>query len=226
MRNLTVLFTNFKRALGNCPEIKIIDEKSQFDPPSESRKKSGLAELRDEGFEIDTWLGSVITLSKGNSITYHVIRNRRNKGEGSFNLNNPQEFLMEPEPWLAKLAQNDADRELLKMVRVIDQPSINQTFTGVIVEKDSPPKVPSKLVYFRRGHLLPMRLSFHEYYETWAEFMGILNWQLLYTDAEEGNPNFAADFEQLKASLSDFREMFPGRDFGVWERMLRERELV
>ena len=81
MRNVTVLFTNFKRALGNCPDIKIIDEKSQFDPPSESRKKSGLAELRDEGFDIDAWLGSVITLSKGNSITYHVIRNRQNKGE-------------------------------------------------------------------------------------------------------------------------------------------------
>ncbi|MBK9449753.1 MAG: hypothetical protein IPN95_10205 [Bacteroidetes bacterium] len=226
MRNVTVLFTNFKRALGNCPDIKIIDEKSQFDPPSESRKKSGLAELRDEGFDIDAWLGSVITLSKGNSITYHVIRNRQNKGEGSFNLNNPQEFLIEPEPWVAKLATNEMDRERLKKVRIIDQPSVNQTFTGLIVDGQSPPKIPSELVYFRRGKLLPMKLSFFDYYETLAEFMGILNWQLLFTDVDPAHPDLKSDFSQLSASLEDFKEIFPSRDFGVWEKMLLERQLV
>lgn len=226
MKNLTVLYSSFKRALENCPNIKVIDCKSQFDPPSESRKKNGLAELREEGFELDPWLGTVIALSKGNCITYHVIINRQNKGEGSFNLNNPQEFLIEPEPWVAKLATNEADKALLKRVRVIDQPSVNQTFTGLVIEGDSPPRIPEKLVYFRRGQILPMRLGFRDYYETLPEFMGILNWQLLYTDADPQHPHFAADFEHLKAGLEDFREIFPGRDFSLWKKLLSERQLV
>jgi hypothetical protein len=223
MKNLTVLFTSFKRALGNCPEIKVIDVKSQFDPPSESRKKSGLAELRDEGYEIDPWLGSIITLSKGNSMTYHVIRDRKNKGEGSFSLNNPQEFLVEPEPWVSKLATNDVDRAMLSKVRVIDQPSANQTFTGLVIEPNSPPKVPDRLIYFRRGFVLPMSLGFREYYETLPEFMGILNWQLLFTEADFKSKHFASDFAHLKAGIQDFRELFPDRQFQLWESKIKER---
>jgi hypothetical protein len=226
MKNLTILFSSFKRALENCPNIKVIDCKSQFDPPSESRKKAGLAELREAGYEVEDWLGAAITLSKGNSMTYHVIRNRQNRGEGSFNLNNPQEFLAEPEPWIVKQAATDADRHLLQHVRVIDQPSVAQTFTGVVVDTNCLPLLPQKLVYCRRGHVFPLRLSLQQYYETLPEFMGLLNWQLLFTEAHPKSPNVATDFEHLQAGLEDFKEIFPGRDFQLWETKLKEKGIL
>jgi hypothetical protein len=226
MKNLTILYASFKRALENCPNIKVIDSKNQFDPPSESRKKAGLAELREEGYDVEDWLGSVISLSKGNSITYHVIRNRQNRGEGSFNLNNPQEFLVESEPWVAKNATNDADRHILINVRVIDQPNVAQTFTGVVMESGMPPKVPQRLVYFRRGKVLPMDITFQQYYEFLPEFMGLVNWQLLFTGAEVQSSHFAQDFDQLKTGLEDFKEIFPTRNFSLWEKKLHERNLL
>jgi hypothetical protein len=226
MKNLTILYTGFKRALENCPNIKVIDCKNQFDPPSESRKKAGLAELREEGYAVEDWLGSVISLSRGNSITYHVIRNRQNRGEGSFNLNNPQEFLVEPEPWVAKNATNEADRQILNQVRIIDQPNVAQTFTGVMVESGMPPQLPSHLIYFRRGRVLPMDISFQQYYELLPEFMGLVNWQLLFTEADAKSPQFAQDFEQLKTGWEDFKEIFPARNFSMWEKKLHERNLL
>lgn len=226
MKNLTILYSSFKRALENCPNIKVIDCKNQFDPPSESRRKAGLAELREQGFEVEDWIGNAIMLSKGNSITYHVIRDRQNRGEGSFNLNNPQEFLVEAEPWLAKQATNEADQQLLKRVRIIDQPNVAQTFTGVVMEAGAPPSLPGKLIYFRRGHVLPMQLSFKDYYETLAHFMGLLNWQLLFTQVDPNSSPLAADFAALKTGYEDFRALFPTWDLGLWQRKLGELALV
>lgn len=226
MKNLTILYASFKRALENCPNIKVIDSKSQFDPPSESRKKAGLAELREAGFEVEDWLGAAITLSKGNSMIYHVIQNRQNLGEGSFNLNNPQEFLAEPEPWIVKQGATDADRHMLQHVRVIDQPSVAQTFTGVVVDEHCLPMLPTKLVYCRRGAVYPMRLSFQKYYETLPEFMGLLNWQLLFTEADAKSAKLTTDFEDLLRGLEAFQSFFPDRDFSLWENKLKEKGLL
>jgi hypothetical protein len=226
MRNLTILYSSFKRALENSPHIKVIDSRSQFDPPSESHKRAGAGELRADGFEVDDWLQAIIGLSKGNSVTYHVIRDRQNRGEGSFNLNSPQEFLLEAEPWVAKNATNDADKALLQKVRVIDQPSVAQTFTGIVTSADTPPKIPQQLVYFKRGHLLPMDLSFTDYYEMLANFMGIVDWQLLFTDATPATPGLGVCFEQLLDSYEAFRVIFPDRDFSIWEAKLRAKQLI
>ena len=226
MRNLTILFSSFKRALENSPHIKIIDSRSQFDPPSEARKRSGMAELMEEGFETNDWLASVIGLSKGNSITFHVIRDRQNRGEGSFNLNAPHEFLLESEPWVAKNGTNEADQQLLKKVRVIDQPNVAQTFTGVVMEATSPPKLPTQLVYFRRGHLLPLSLPFAEYYETLASFMGIIDWQLLYTQADAKAVGLAACFEQLTDTYKTMLLIFPEQDFSLWTQKMRDKGLI
>jgi hypothetical protein len=226
MQNLTILYSNFKKALESSPHIKVIDSRSQFDPPSDSRKRTGLAELGEEGFDTDAWLGSVICLSKGNSMTYHVIRDRQNRGEGSFNLNNPHEFLVEAEPWVVKNASTEADQQLLKRVRVIDQPNVAQTFTGVVMGAGSPPKIPQELVYFRRGHLLPMSLPFSAYYETLAAFMGIVDWQLLYTDADRSLEGLAICFEQLIDSYEAFKLIFPDRDLSLWGAKLREKGLI
>lgn len=226
MQNLTILFSSFKKALENSPHIKVIDSRSQFDPPSESRKRIGLAELKEEGFEGNDWLGTIIGLSKGNSITYHVIRDRQNRGEGSFNLNNPQEFLVEPEPWVVKNATTEADAQVLKRVRVIDQPNVAQTFTGVLLEAGCPPDVPQKLVYFRRGHLLPMSLSYSDYYHTLAAFMGIIDWQLLYTNATRATTGLEICLDQLTDSYEAFRLIFPERDLSLWASKLREKGLL
>lgn len=226
MRNLTILFTSLKRALENSPHIKIIDNRSQFDPPSEARKRTGMAELMEEGFETNEWLASIIGLSKGNSITYHVIRDRQNRGEGSFNLNAPHEFLLESEPWVAKNGTNEVDQQLLKKVRVIDQPNVNQTFTGVVMDADCPPKLPSKLVYFRRGYLLPMTLPFVNYYETLASFMGIIDWQLLYTEGDAKAGGLAACYDQLIDTYKAMKLIFPDQDFALWTQKMRDKGLI
>ncbi len=226
MRNLSILFSSFKKDLETSPHIKIIEVRNQFDPPSESLKRSGISDLRDEGFEVSDWLTSIIGLTKGNSITYHVIRDRQNRGEGSFNLNSPQEFLVEPEPFLAKNGTTEADRALLKNVRVIDQPSIAQTFTGVVMDGNSPPRIPQQLIYYRRGHLLPMSLPFQDYYETLAKFMGIVDWQLLFTDADAKNPELAICFQKLTEAHAVFKLIFPNRDFSLWTEKMKSRELI
>jgi hypothetical protein len=226
MKNLTIQFTNFKRALESCPDIKVLESRDQFDPPSEGRKKAGLSDLREEGFEVDDWLGTIIGLSKGNSMTYHVIRERQNRGEGSFNLASPQEYLIESEPWLSKNGASPADVQLLKRVRVIDQPSVAQTFTGLLMEEDSPPIVPDQLVYFRRGSLLKMTLGYRDYFEGLVAFMGFLNWQLLFTDADHKSVFFKSDFLQLANGYHDFVSLFPGREFTLWEAKLHERGLL
>jgi hypothetical protein len=226
MKNLTILYSQFKKELERSPHIKIIDNRSQFDPPSESHKRTGLAELKDEGFETDEWLAAVIGLTKGNSINYHVIRDRQNRGEGSFSFNNPQDFLIEPEPWVAKHGTTDADRALLKQVRVIDQPGVAQAFTGVVMDSDSPPLLPQRLVYFRRGHLLPMELEFKDYYETLAAFMGVMDWQLLYTSAEPRTPGLRQCFDQLLECYETFCTLFPDRDFSLWGELLRTKKLI
>jgi hypothetical protein len=220
MKNLTILYSGFKRALENSPHIKVIETRNQFDPPNESRKRSGIAELKEAGFEVNEWLGAIIGLSKGNSMTYHVIRDRQNKGEGSFNLIDPLEFLLEFEPWVVKNGTNEADRQLLKKVRVIDQPNVAQTFTGLVMEPGSPPDLPQQLVYFRRGRLLPMSLPFSEYYETLAHFMGIVNWQLLFTDANPADLEFKESFRNLQATYEAFVEVFQDRDFSLWAQRL------
>lgn len=225
MGNLTIEFSSFKRALQNCPEIKVMDCKSQFDPPSESRRRSGMAELREAGYEVEEWLGQVITLTKGNTISYHVIRNRQGRGEGSFHLIDPQEFLLESEPWVAKQGATPEDRSLLAKVRVIDQPNVAQTFTAVVVGAGSPPKVPTSLVYCRRGRVVPMSIGFRDYYAHLARFMGILNWQLLFSEASPNDALFQPDFQQLRENWEDFAAMFPGRDFGLWEAKLKEKGL-
>jgi len=225
MKNLTIEFSSFKRLLQNCPDIKVMDCKSQFDPPSESRRRGGMAELREAGFDVEDWLGQIITLTKGNSISYHVIRNRQGRGEGSFNLIDPQEFLLESEPWVAKQGATPEDRSLLAKVRVIDQPNVAQTFTAVVVGSSSPPKLPNSLVYCRRGRVLPLGIGFKDYYEHLAAFMGILNWQLLFSEASTQDGTFQADFEQLKENFEDFKAMFPGRDFSLWQNKLAEKGL-
>ncbi len=226
MRNLTILYSSFKRLLENSPHIKVIDSRSLFDPPSESHKRAGAAELRAEGFEVNDWLQAIIGLSKGNSVTYHIIRDRQNRGEGSFNLNGPQEFLLEAEPWVAKNATNEVDKALLQKVRIIDQPNVAQTFTGLIMDEGTKPSIPQGLVYFRRGHLLPMALSFTDYYEMLTNFMGIVDWQLLFTDASPATPGLGICFEQLLDSYEAFLVIFPDRDFSIWEAKLRAKQLI
>lgn len=226
MKKQTVIYSGFKQALENCPSIKVVEVKNQFNPPSESRKRAGMAELREAGFEVEDWIGDVIGLSKGNSISYHIIRDRKNRGEGSFSLNDPQEFLVEAEPWLAKSAKQEADRPLFNRLRVIDQPNVAQTFAAVVMEAGSPPKLPQQVVFVRKGTLLPMDLVFRDYYAALPEFMGILNWQLLYTAADPQGSEHKADFEQLRNSYDDLKQLFPSRNFSVWAEKLAKFGLI
>lgn len=226
MQNLTIIYSSFKRALENSPHIKVIDSRSQFDPPSESYKRAGTAELKEEGFEVDEWLTSVIGLSKGNSITYHVIRDRQNRGEGSFNFNSPQEFLIEPESWAAKRGKTDEERKLLQRVRIIDLPNVAQTFTGIVMDPTNMEAIPQQLVYFRREHLLLMSLPFRDYYHTLAAFMGIVDWQLLFTDATPETEGLRPCFQQLTDSFEAMQSIFPERDFSLWRDRLRAKGLL
>jgi hypothetical protein len=226
MRNLTILFSAFKKALGNSPHIRVIDQRNQFDPPSSSRIRTAVADLEESGILVEDWLQPIIGLCKGNSMLYHVIRDRQNRGEGAFNLFSPEEFLVEDEPWLAKLGTTDSDRALLRKVRMVDQVIVNQAFTGLIVDGPGITKIPQQLLYFRRGQLLPMDLEFKDYYQALADFMGILDWQLLFTDTNPGDAALRPLFEQLQDSLEAFQLIFPERDFSMWADRLRAKAVL
>lgn len=225
MKNLTIIFTSFKRDLANCPEIKVVESRSQFDPPSASRKRSIIAELEAEGYKMEEWIEPIINLSKANSINYLMLSST-SKGGGSFSLNNPQEYLFESEPWHSKLSTNPEEIEILKRARVIDQPNIAQTFTAVVCPKGSPPKLPEKLIYFRKGILLELNLPLRDYCETLASFYGFFNWQLLFAEGSATNPIFTEDFVTLKEGYQDFVRLFPQSDFSLWESKLKDMGLI
>lgn len=176
-------------------------------------------------FGLDDSFKELIEATWGNMMKYAGSFENK-EFRGSYSFSTPRTFL-EEDPWLADLVDEDnKDYATIQNLRVFDATNVKYQFGCLHYTKDSSKDIFENQIYlFHDEHLMPLNLTFREYLDSCVALMACENWQLLFADPSTVS-RYSKELGQLRLSYDLLSKIFPDKDFGLFQRKLKEHKLL